>query len=110
MQKIVPCLWFDHAAEEAVTFYTSVFPDARIVNLMRYPTEDLPDFQKDYAGQVLTVEFELAGQPFTAINAGSEFPFTPAISFFVGFDTGKDPRAREQLDALWGHWPTAARC
>lgn len=101
MQKIVPNLWFDRNAEEAATFYTSVFPDARIVDTVRYPTEGLPDFQQDFAGEVLTVEFELAGQPFTAINGGPVFSFTPASSFFVGFDTGKAPQAREQLDALW---------
>ncbi|WOP17731.1 VOC family protein [Raineyella sp. LH-20] len=101
MQKIVPNLWFDHVAEEAATFYTSVFPEARITSVVRYPTEGLPDFQKDFAGQPLVVEFELAGQPFSAINAGPEFSFTPATSFFVGFDTGRDPQAREHLDELW---------
>ena len=100
MQKIVPNLWFNHNAEEAITFYTSVFPEARIVNTMRYPTE-VPDFQKEMAGQVLGIEFELCGQPFAAINAGPEFSFTPATSFFVGFDPSQDPQAREHLDELW---------
>ncbi|SDC01641.1 Glyoxalase superfamily enzyme, possibly 3-demethylubiquinone-9 3-methyltransferase [Raineyella antarctica] len=100
MQKIVPNLWFDHNAEEAVSFYTSVFPDARIVGTMNYPTE-VPDFQKDLAGQPVTINFELLGFRFIAINAGPEFSFTPAISFFVGFSTADDPQAREHLQELW---------
>lgn len=100
MQKIVPNLWFDRNAEEAVAFYTSAFPDSRIVETMRYPDE-VPDFQKDFAGQVLTVDFELAGFRFTAINAGPHLSFTPATSFFMGFDTGRDPQASEHLDRLW---------
>ncbi len=101
MQKIVPNLWFNRTAEEAVEFYVSVFPDARINSLVRYPTEGLPDFQQDFAGEVLTIDFQLAGTPFTAINAGAEFAFTPANSFFAGFTAGRDPQAREKLDRLW---------
>lgn len=100
MQKIVPNLWFDRNAEEAIDFYTSTFPDSRIVETMRYPDE-VPDFQKDFAGQVLTIDFELFGFRFTAINAGPMFTPTPATSFFVGFDTGRDPQAREHLNQLW---------
>lgn len=101
MQQIVPNLWFDHRAEEAVAFYTSVFPDSRTGSVTRYPTEGLPDFQQEFAGAVLVMEFELAGQPFTALNAGPEFTFTPANSFFVNFDPSRDPQARTHLDALW---------
>ncbi|MEA5155110.1 VOC family protein [Raineyella sp.] len=101
MQKIVPNLWFNRTAEEAVEFYVSVFPDAKINSVVRYPTEGLPDFQRDFAGEVLTLDFQLAGAPFTAINAGAEFAFTPANSFFAGFVAGPDPRAREKLDTLW---------
>lgn len=101
MQQIVPNLWFDHQVEEAVAFYTSVFPESRILSTMHYPTENLPDFQKDFAGKMLTMDFELFGQRFTAINAGPEFSPTRATSFFVGFDTGRDPQAREHLDRLW---------
>lgn len=101
MQPIVPCLWFDHRAQEAADFYTSVFPDARSVATSHYPTENLPDFQRELAGQVLTVDFVLSGQRFTAINAGPEFSPTPAISFFVNFDPSRDPAARTHLDELW---------
>lgn len=103
MQQIVPNLWFDHNAEEAVAFYTSVFPGGSIVARTHYPTEGLADFQAEFAGAVLTLDFELAGQRFTAINAGSEFSFTLATSFMVNFDPSQDGNAREHLDELWSH-------
>lgn len=100
MQKIVPNLWFDHTAAEAAAFYTTVFPDAVITNTVRYPTEGLPDFQSDMAGEVLTVEFEIAGYRFVAINAGPEFRPNPSISFMVTF-ASSDPDAAARLDAAW---------
>lgn len=101
MQRIVPNIWFDHTAAEAAEFYTSAFPDGRVVDTVRYPTEGLLDFQKEFAGQALTVEFELAGYRFIGINAGAEFRPNPSVSFFVNFDPSVDPRAREHLDELW---------
>lgn len=101
MDRIMPNLWFDHTAEAAVAFYTSIFPGASKLTSVHYPTEGLPDFQKDFAGAVLTIEFELAGQRLVAINAGAEFAFTPATSFFVNFDPSADPQARQHLDKLW---------
>lgn len=95
MQKIVPNLWFNGNAKEAVDFYVSVFKDAHIHEIVQYPTEGLLDFQKDFAGKVLTIDFELQGQRFTAINAGDEFHFTEAISFAVFC---KD---QEELDYYW---------
>lgn len=86
MQKITPNLWFDGNAKEAVDFYVSIFPDSKIVSMTHYPKsseEGLADFQLDMSGKVLTVEFELGTQPFTAINAGPEFNFSEAISFAV---------------------------
>lgn len=86
MQKIVANLWFNGNAEEAVDFYCSVFPDGKVLNKTYYPKdmdEGLADFQQGLAGKVLTVEFELPGQHFTAINAGPEFSFTEAVSFAV---------------------------
>lgn len=85
-QKIVANLWFNKTAEEAVDFYLSVFPDGKILSKTRYPKsadEGLADFQQEFAGKVLTVEYELFGQRFTAINAGSEFKFTESVSFAV---------------------------
>jgi predicted 3-demethylubiquinone-9 3-methyltransferase (glyoxalase superfamily) len=101
MQRIVPNIWFDHNAAEAAEFYTSVFPDARIVETVRYPTEGLPDFQADLAGDVLTVEFEVGGYRLIGINAGPEFTPNPSVSFFVNFDPSVDPDAERHLDELW---------
>ncbi len=83
MQKIVPNLWFSRNASEAVDFYTSVFKDSKILNTVYYPVEGLADFQQEFAGKVLTIDFELNGQVFTVINAGDEFKFTEAISLAV---------------------------
>ena len=83
IQTITPNLWFDGNAKEAVDFYTSVFPNSKIRAISYYPKEGLADFQKDMAGKELTVDFELDGQGFSAINAGPEFKFSEAISFMI---------------------------
>lgn len=86
MQKIVPNLWFNVNATEAVNYYVSVFPNSKILSTEYYPAskeEGLADFQLDLAGKPLVIEFELNGQHFTAINAGPEFSFSPAISFAI---------------------------
>lgn len=86
MQKIVANLWFNGNAEAAVNYYLSVFKDAKLLSKTYYPDtidEGLADFQRGLAGEVLTVEFELLDQHFTAINAGPEFKFSEAISFAV---------------------------
>ncbi len=85
-QKIVPNLWFEGNAQEAVDYYVSVFPNSKIITTVHYPesaADGLADFQAELAGKVLTVDFELNGQRFTAINAGPEFHFTEAVSFAV---------------------------
>jgi len=94
-QKITPNLWFDGNAKEAVDFYVSVFPDSKVIVTSHYPTEGLADFQKDMAGKELTIEFELAGMRFTAINAGPEFKFNEAVSFMIAC---KD---QEEIDYYW---------
>ena len=78
MQKITPFLWFDGNAEEAARFYVSVFRDAKIKGIMHY-TEAGPKPK----GSVLTVTLELFGQEYVALNGGSEYAFTPAVSFMV---------------------------
>jgi predicted 3-demethylubiquinone-9 3-methyltransferase (glyoxalase superfamily) len=83
MKQITPNLWFDGNAKEAVEFYVSVFPDSKISSTTYYPKEGLADFQKDMAGKVLTVEFELSGNPFIAINAGPQFKFNESVSFMI---------------------------
>lgn len=87
---IVPCLWFDGRAEEAAVFYVSLFEDARIVELLRYG-----EAGPGPAGSVLTVEFELRGQRFVALNGGTAFAFSPAISFSVNCET------QDEIDRLW---------
>jgi predicted 3-demethylubiquinone-9 3-methyltransferase (glyoxalase superfamily) len=87
---ITPNLWFDTQAEEAAEFYISVFPDSRVVNVARY-TEAGPR----EAGTVMTVEFELDGNRFVAINGGPEFTFDEAVSFQVDCET------QEQIDYYW---------
>ena len=79
MQKITPFLWFDGKAEEAANFYTAIFNDARITDVMRSG-----DGGPGAKGSILSATFDLAGQKFIALNGGSMFQFTPAISFFVG--------------------------
>lgn len=100
-QKITPNLWLPGNAKEAVEFYVSVFPDSSIIDTSYYPTEGLADFQKDMAGKELTVEFELGGHRFTAINAGPEFSFNSSISFMLNFDPSTDEQAKEHLDEIW---------
>ena len=78
MQKISPFLWFDTQAEEAASFYVSLFDDAEITNVARYP-EGTPDL----GGMAMTVNFQLEGQEYTALNGGPQFSFTEAISFMV---------------------------
>jgi predicted 3-demethylubiquinone-9 3-methyltransferase (glyoxalase superfamily) len=97
-QKIIPNLWFNGNAEEAVEFYTSVFPNSKVITTAYYPNsaeEGLADFQLDLAGKVLTIDFELEGMRLTAINAGPEFTFSEAISLSV---TCQD---QAEIDYYW---------
>jgi len=90
VRKIMPCLWFDHQASEAVLFYTSIFDGSKIVRTLYYG--DAGPMPK---GTVLTVIFQLLGQDFTALNGGPAYQMTPAISFFV------ECKAETELDAIW---------
>ena len=98
MQKITPNLWFDGNAREAVEFYLSVFPDSKVISTIYYPKsaeEGLADFQKELAGDVLTIEFELNGNRFMAINAGPEFKFNESISFSIPCED------QREIDYYW---------
>ncbi|MFV0452119.1 MAG: VOC family protein [Propioniciclava sp.] len=101
MQRIIPNLWFDHVAAEAARFYCATFPNSRVLATQYYPDEGLPDWQADFAGLPLTIDFELNGCRFTGINAGPEFRPNASISFFLNFDPASDPHAREHLDQTW---------
>lgn len=94
-QQIIPNLWFNGNAQEAVDFYLSVFPNSKITATSHYPTEGLADFQKPLAGKVLTIDFELDGNRFIAINAGPEFKFTEAISLMV------ECKDQKEIDYFW---------
>ena len=90
MPKITPCLWFDTQAEEAANYYVSVFKNSRIVNVTNYGEAGPRE-----ADLVLTVEFELDGEPFTALNGGPDFTFDEAISFQV------DCADQAEVDYFW---------
>jgi predicted 3-demethylubiquinone-9 3-methyltransferase (glyoxalase superfamily) len=91
MSTIAPCLWFDGKAEEAARYYVSLLPDSRIDAVLPY-TVETPGGKP---GDVMLVEFTLAGSPYLALNGGSNFSFTPAISLFV-------PCADQaEVDRLW---------
>lgn len=97
-QKIVPNLWFDGNATEAVEYYVSVFPNSKIVETEYYPEsteEGLADFQLELAGKPLAIEFELDGMRFVAINAGPEFHFTEAVSFSISCQD------QDEIDYYW---------
>ncbi len=84
-QKITPFLWFDNQAEEAMNFYVSIFKNSKVLNVSPGPN-----------GIAQSVTFELEGQQFMGLNAGPQFKFTEAISFFVGCET------QGEIDELWG--------
>jgi predicted 3-demethylubiquinone-9 3-methyltransferase (glyoxalase superfamily) len=92
MHKITPCLWFDTEGEEAANLYTSLFPNSRIVNVSYYG-----DSGPRPAGTVLTVEFELDGENFLALNGGPDFKFTEAISFQVACED------QAEVDYYWNN-------
>ena len=94
MQKISPFLWFDNQAEEAVNFYVSVFKNSRIGNITRY-NEEVSKMSGKPVGSVMTIDFQLEGQDFIALNGGPQFKFTEALSFSV------DCKTQEEVDELW---------
>ena len=90
MPRPTPCLWFDTQGEDAARFYTSVFPNSRIVEVARFGEAGPRE-----AGTVMTVSFELDGQPFTALNGGPDFTFSEAVSFQV------DCAYQAEVDRYW---------
>jgi predicted 3-demethylubiquinone-9 3-methyltransferase (glyoxalase superfamily) len=94
MQKITPCLWFDDKAEEAVNFYVSIFKDSKIGRIARYG-EAGAEVSGRPQGTVMTVDFQLEGQDFLALNGGPLFKFTEAISFIVNCET------QQEIDEMW---------
>lgn len=106
--KITPCLWFDHQAEEAASFYTGIFPGSCIVSTTRYTDAGFELHHKP-AGSVMTVAFELDGQPFLALNGGPVFRFNEAVSLQIGCaDQAEVDHYWEKLSA--GGDPAAQQC
>ena len=102
-QKIIPCLWFDKQAEEAVSFYVSLLPDSRIDAVIRAPG----DYPSGKEGDVLLVEFTFAGNRYTALNGGPHFRFTEAISLQIDCeDQAEVDRLSDALSAV----PEAEQC
>src|SRR3954465_1438477 len=94
MQKITPCLWFDDQGEEAANFYVSVFKNSKVGRVTHYGSEG-SDITGKTEGQVMTVEFQLEGQDFIALNGGPDFTFNEAISLMVSCET------QEEINELW---------
>ena len=92
--RIAPCLWFDNEAEEAARFYIGIFPNSRLVKIIRYGKAGV-DIHQRQEGAVMTVDFELDGQLFTVLNGGPHFTFSEAISFQVFCDT------QAEIDYYW---------
>lgn len=108
MKPITPCLWFDGNAEEAAHFYVSIFRNSRIGKIARYGEAGF-EFHGKQSGTVMTIEFQVNGQVFTAMNGGPHFKFNEAISFQVYCDT------QEEIDYYWeklseGGDPNAQQC
>jgi predicted 3-demethylubiquinone-9 3-methyltransferase (glyoxalase superfamily) len=94
MQKITPFLWFDDQAEEAAKFYTSIFKNSMVGRILRYGGEAAKASGRP-VGSVLTIEFELEGQTFTALNGGPQFKFNESVSFVVNCET------QDEVDYFW---------
>jgi predicted 3-demethylubiquinone-9 3-methyltransferase (glyoxalase superfamily) len=90
MEGITPCLWFDTEGEDAANFYVTLFPNSRVVSVNRYG-----EAGPRAAGSVMTVDFELDGQPYVALNGGPEFKFNEAVSFQISC-AGQD-----EVDHYW---------
>ncbi len=108
MQKITPFLWFDSQAEEAAKFYVSIFKNSKLGQVSRYGKEGY-EIHKQPAGRAMTVQFELDGQAFTALNGGPVFQFNESVSFQVHCET------QEEVDHYWnalaaGGDPKAQQC
>lgn len=99
--RIISNLLFDHQALEAASYYAKLFPAGRISNIIYYPEDGLPEFQRDLAGRPQAVEFEIGGVYMRAVNAGQECAANASMSFLVNFDPSRDPLAEENLESIW---------
>lgn len=95
MPQIVPFLWFDQQADEAMAYYTSIFDNSRIGHIERYPDESLDPHFANMNGKVITGSFELCGQPFLCLDGGPLFPINPSVSFSCTFDE------QASIESVW---------
>jgi predicted 3-demethylubiquinone-9 3-methyltransferase (glyoxalase superfamily) len=95
MSKVTPFIWFENKAEEAMDYYTSIFPNSRIIDIERYAGDQGIPGEQELKGKVLTGTFEIMGQKFMCLDGGPQFELTGAVSFLVEFDDQND------LDAVW---------
>ena len=106
-QKIIPSLWFDKNAEEAMNYYVEVFPDSMITHIEKYPDESLDEHFKGMSGKVISGHFTLSGVDFICLDGGPEFRFNEAVSFTVSCD------GQEEIDYYWSklsHVQTSEQC
>jgi predicted 3-demethylubiquinone-9 3-methyltransferase (glyoxalase superfamily) len=108
LQKITPCLWFDGRAEEAADYYVSIFRNAKVCEIARYPEAGREQHGQE-PGSAMTVGVELDGQRFTLLNAGPLFQFSPAVSFQINCES------QDEIDYFWdrlseGGAPEAQQC
>lgn len=107
VQKITPFLWFDRSADDAMAYYTEVFPNSSIGQVRRYPDESLDPHFVGMSGKVITGEFFLDGQRFLCLDGGPQFVFTEAVSFLI------DCKDQAEIDYYWSrlsHVPEAEQC
>jgi predicted 3-demethylubiquinone-9 3-methyltransferase (glyoxalase superfamily) len=104
MSKITPCLWYGSEAEEAANFYVSLVADSKVESIQRAPA----DYPNGKAGNVIMVQFTLAGQRFMAINGGMRMEYTNAVSFVI--DCADQPEVDRIWDAILAHGGKAERC
>ncbi len=107
MQKIIPSLWFDNNAEEAMNYYVGVFKNSKIISIDHYPDESLDEHFKGMSGKVINGQFELNGQKFICLDGGPIFKFNEAISFTVECED------QAEVDYYWeklSHVPESEQC
>lgn len=95
MPKVTPFLWFNDQAEEAINFYTSIFPNSKVVSIRHYPEDATDDHLKGMEGKVITGIFELDGQQFMALDGGPVFTFNEAVSFVISCQD------QDEIDYYW---------
>lgn len=101
MQKLTPSIWFNRTAAQAADLYLSAFSNSSIISQHNYPTEGLPEFQKDFAGEPLMIDMDIEGFRLSLTNADASFAPNPSISFMLNFDPMVMDNPKEELERTW---------